>query len=143
MAVLERLSRVGDIDPMETRMRRMLSDLSWPFTTPVTPAADVYESSTELVVELEVPGYSEQELDLELTDHMLVVKGKREEETEATEKTLRLHERLESTFERRFHLPVETDSEHLSASYAKGVLTIRIPKTVSSTPRKIEIARQQ
>jgi HSP20 family protein len=57
------------------------------------------------------------------------------------EKQLRLHERLEATFERRFVLPVETDTEHVSAEYGKGVLTVHVPKTAPSIPRKIEIAK--
>ena len=56
------------------------------------------------------------------------------------EKALRLRERLEATFERSFVLPTEADSEHLTATYDKGVLTLHVPKAVRAEPRKIEIA---
>lgn len=142
MPVLEKLSPFRDIDLIERRMRRMFSDIPFPFMPALTPAADVYETDGEFVVELEVPGYEEKELDIEVSDHMLTIRGAREEEIEKKEKALRLHERLEATFERRFELPVETDSEHLSAIYSKGVLTLHVPKTVQLQPRKIEIAKK-
>jgi HSP20 family protein len=140
MLVLEEYSPLGDLDVMEKRMRRMLPDLL-PFMPTFTPAADVYETEKEFVVELDVPGYAEKELDVEVTDHTLVITGERKEETEKVEKTMRLHERLEATFERRFVLPAETDSEHLTAKYGKGVLTVHVPKLAAITPRKIEIAK--
>ncbi len=140
MLVLEKFSPLGDLGVMERRMRRMFSDLL-PYMPTLTPAADVYETDKEFVVELDVPGYAEKELDVEVSDHTLVIKGERKEETEKTEKTLRLHERLEETFERRFVLPTETDSEHLSAAYGKGVLTVHVPKVAAITPRKVEISK--
>jgi HSP20 family protein len=139
--VLERLSPFRDLDLMERRMRRMFAELPFPFMPSLAPAADVYETDAEYVVELEVPGYHEKELDIEVVDHTLMVKGMRQEETEKTNKRMRLHERLESSFERRFDLPVETDSEHLTATYGNGLLTLHVPKTAQLAARKIEIAR--
>jgi HSP20 family protein len=138
MAVLERFSPFRELDLLDRRMRRLLSD--FPFVPAVSPAADVYETEGELVVELEVPGYEEEELDIEVSDHTLVVKGEREEETAKDEKTLRLHERLESTFVRRFELPAEMDTEHVTATYRTGVLTLHVPKATAFRPRKIRIA---
>ena len=139
MPVLERLSPFRDFDLMERRMRRLFSD--FPFMPAVAPATDVYETGDEFVFELEVPGYEEQDLDVEVVDHTLSIKGARKEETEKQERTLRLHERLESTFERSFVLPAEADSARLTAAYGKGVLTVHVPKATHAEPRKVEIAR--
>ena len=143
MPAIERFSPFRDLDLMERRMRRLFSDFPFPFpfVPALLPAADAYETHSEFVVELEVPGYEEKELDVEVTDHTLVVSGERDEETEKTEKALRLHERLESKFERRFSLPAETDSAKLSATFGKGVLTLRVPKREQTRPRKIKIAK--
>ena len=65
MPVLERLSPFRELELLDRRMRRMFSDL--PFVPAITPAADVYETDGELVVELEVPGYEEKELEIELS----------------------------------------------------------------------------
>jgi HSP20 family protein len=140
--VLEKHSAFRDLDLMERWMRRMFSDFSPAFVPSMTPAADVYETDGEFVVELEVPGYEEKELNVEITDHTLTVRGTREEEKEREEKTLQLHERLESFFERRFELPLETDGERVKAEYGKGVLTLHVPKTTESKPRKIAIGKK-
>jgi HSP20 family protein len=106
----------------------------------VVPAADVYETPTEVVVELEVPGYEEKELGLELSDHTLTIKGTREELKEETEKTFALHERLERTFERTFLLPPEVDGEHVTAQFEKGVLKVHAPKLATAKQRTIPIS---
>jgi HSP20 family protein len=138
MAVLERWTPFGELDLLDRRMRRAFAGLG--LGPAVIPAADVYEVPDELVLELDVPGFGEKELEIEVTDHTLTVKGERREEKETKEKTLRLQERLETSFERSFVLPTETDSEHLTATYDKGVLTLHVPKTPAARPRKIEIA---
>jgi len=121
-------------------MRRFFEDLG--VVPALAPAADVYETEGELVVELEVPGFDEKELEVEISDHTLRIAGERTTETEKKEKALRLHERLERTFERRFELPVDTDGERIEAEYLKGVLTVHVPKAAAAAkPRKIQIAK--
>ena len=137
MPVLERWTPFRDLDLMDQRMRRLFPTLM----PPITPAADIIETKDEIVFELEVPGYEEKELDVEVDDHMLTVAGRREAEKESTDKAVRLHERLESAFERSFQLPLEADSEHLKASYDKGILTLRVPKTARPKPLKVPISK--
>jgi HSP20 family protein len=139
MALLEKWAPFGELDLIDRRMRRMFAGLG--VVPAVIPATDVYEADDELVLELEVPGFDEKDLAIEVIDHTLTVKGERSADTEVKDKTLRLQERLETSFERSFVLPTETDSEHLTATYGKGVLTLHVPKTAQATPRKIEIAR--
>jgi HSP20 family protein len=128
-----------ELDTFERRMRRMLEDVG--FAPALAPAADVYETPEEFVVELEVPGYEEKELGVEVTDHTLVVKGEREELKEEKEKAFRLHERLEKVFERRFELPVEADTEHVKATFTNGVLEVHTPKVKELAPKKVPIAK--
>lgn len=139
MPVLEKWTPFREFDLFDRRMRRFFSDLG--VAPAIAPAADIYESGGEYVVELEVPGYDEKELQVELTDHTLTIKGERREEKEKKEKDIRLHERLESSFQRSFELPAEVDSPHLKAVYDKGVLTLHLPKAAETKPRKIEISK--
>jgi HSP20 family protein len=139
---LEKFSPFRDVDLMERRMRRLFSDFPFPFMPALTPAADIYETDTEFVVELEVAGYQEKELEVEVSDHTLVITGERKEEIETEEKTLRLHERLAASFERRFALPAETDPAKLTAVYNSGLLTLHMPKSEKFKPRKIAIAKK-
>jgi HSP20 family protein len=140
MAALEKWTPFSELDVIERRMRRIFEDLG--LAPGLTPAADIFETGDEYVVELEVPGFDQKELLVEVSDHTLTVKGDRSAEVEKEEKTLRLRERLETTFERRFRLPSETDSEKLKADYAKGVLTVHVPKAETLKPRKVEIAKK-
>ena len=135
MPVLERWTPFRDLELMEQRMRRLFP----PVAAPIAPAADIIETKDEFVFELEVPGFEEKELGVELSDHLLTITGKRTVEKDSTEKTLRLHERLESSFERSFQLPPDTDGEHLKATYSKGILTLHVPKTAHPKPLKVPI----
>jgi HSP20 family protein len=142
MAIIKQ-SLFPELDAMEKRFRRLWEGVPFvpAFMPGVMPAADVYETPTEYVVELEVPGYEEKDLSLEISDHTLAVSGKLAGVIEETERTFRVHERLERTFERTFILPIEVDSEHLSATVQKGVLTIHAPKAKAAEPRKVAITR--
>ena len=127
----------AELESMERRMRRLVDELG--FTPSQLPAADVYETEDEVVVELEVPGFAEQELTVEVADHTLVVKGEQAETTDEKRKTYRLHERLERTFERRFLLPPEADTRKLSAEFAHGVLTVHAKKVTGVSPTTVPI----
>jgi len=138
MTTLIKWAPFQDFDVIDRRMRRMLEGFG--VEPAPLPAADLYETERELIVELDVPGYDEKELALEVTDHTLIVKGERLEEKEEKEKTFYLHERLEKHFERSFTLPAEADVDKMKAKFEAGVLKVHVPKVEAAKPRKIEIA---
>ena len=129
-----------ELDSMERRMRRVFEEIG--FAPGLAPAADVYETDDEFVVEVEVPGYEEKELSIEVSDHTLAVKGSREKTKQEKTKEFSLHERLEREFERRFVLPSEADTEHLKAVFGKGVLEVRAPKLQAIKSSKVEITTE-
>lgn len=141
MPVLEKWAPLPDLDIVERRMRRLFEDVG--IAPSLTPAADVYETGDEIVVELEVPGYDESELAVTVSDHTVAVTGTRAEEKGTEERALRLRERLESHFERRFRLPTETDSARVRAEYGKGVLTLHVPKVAGLEPRTVTIDKKK
>src|SRR5438128_12445283 len=134
---LLRWTPFGELDSFERRMRRFFSEAG--MTPAPLPAADVYETEGEYVVELEVPGFAEKELEVETIDHTLRVKGEREETKERKEKSFQLHERLAASFERRFARPPEVDGTKLEASFEKGVLKVKAPKLPTTHARKVPI----
>lgn len=140
MPTIEKWTPLRELDLLDRRMRRFFEDLG--VAPAPLPAADVYETDGELVVELEVPGFDEKELEVEVFDHTLAITGQRTTETEAEpEKTMRVRERLDRSFERRFQLPLEVDTKHVKAEYAKGILALHVPKTTRAIPRKVEITK--
>jgi HSP20 family protein len=137
MTTLIKWAPFQDFDVIDRRMRRMLEGFG--VAPAPLPAADLYETEKELIVELDVPGYDEKELSLEISDHTLTVTGERVEEKEE-EKAFYLHERPEKYFERSFTLPVDADLDRMTATFDTGVLKVHVPKIEAARPRKIEIA---
>ena len=135
---LVRWNPLQELDSMERRMRRLFDDVG--IGVLPLPPADAYETEREYVFEIEVPGFDEEQLTVEVTDHTLVVRGERAEEKEEKDKTFHLHERLAREFERRFELPAGAASDTMTAEFKDGVLTIRAPKTEAAAPHKVAIA---
>jgi HSP20 family protein len=131
-----------DFDLIERRFRRLFDGFSVmpALVSPELPAADVYETPEEFVVELEVPGYDEDDLGVEISDHTLTIGGIRTESEDEEDKAYRLRERLERTFERRFVLPAQVDTEHLAAEFTKGVLKVHAPKLAAAKQRTVAIS---
>ena len=130
-----RWAPLQDLDTIERRMRRMFDQ----GVVPAWPAADVYEENGEFVYELEVPGYDEKELAVEVRDHMLTVKGEKVEKKEEKEKTFYLNERLARSFERRFELPADAVADKVVAKFDHGVLVVHAPKAAEAAPKKVAI----
>jgi HSP20 family protein len=140
MTTLVRWTPFRELELIDRRLRRMFEEAGLGVTN--VPAADVFETPQEYVIELEVPGFEEKDLGLEVTDHTVVVKGEVIQAKEEKEKSFLLHERLEKVFERRFQLPHEADLGNLKATFGKGVLELHAPKVIEAKPRKIAIAKK-
>ncbi len=105
-----------------------------------TPAVDIYESPTELVLVADMPGVEPEDLDIDLNDDTLSIVGKVAESPLEGEVLLAEY-RLGSYF-RSFALTDALDQGKISASLADGVLRIVLPKAAKAVPRKIPIATQ-
>jgi HSP20 family protein len=138
MASLVKWAPFGDLDLVDRRMRQMFDGFGVDRT--MLPTSDVMETSKELIVRLDVPGFDEKQLSLEVADHTLAVRGERSEAPEETDAHVYVRERLDARFERLFVLPAEVDTSKIEASLKKGVLEVRVPKIEQATPRKIKIA---
>jgi HSP20 family protein len=126
-----------ELDVMERRMRRFFDEVG--AAPAALPAADVYETDGDFVFELEVPGFEEKQLTVQVSDHTLSVTGERVETTEEMDKTFHLRERLAAQFERRFELPPEVVGDKVFAEFDAGVLTVHAPKGNAAEPRKVAI----
>lgn len=102
------------------------------------PATDVAERDQALVVEMDLPGYRHEDLDISVIGSELTIKGHRPEPVTEGVNYLR-RERTAAEFARTIHLPVEVNVEGVTADLDQGVLRITLPKAQSVVPRKIEI----
>lgn len=106
-----------------------------------SPALDFAEKDDKFVATLEVPGIEKENIQIEIEEDSIIIKG--EKKTEKEDKTTERYvcERCYGSFRREINLPSNIDSEKIDASYNNGILTIDIPKKEESkvTKKKIEV----
>lgn len=105
------------------------------------PAIDLVETDKAFELSAELPGVEPKNLDVTLADGVLTIKGEKSEERQDIEKDYYVSERRFGTFQRSLELPRGVDSDHVEATFAKGVLKIILPKTPErlKKDKKIEI----
>lgn len=104
------------------------------------PETDVVETEREIRVITEMPGLKRDNIEIDVENNVLTVRGeKREERTEGEEGRFHLAERRYGTFTRSFVLPRDVDSERIDARFEDGVLTVIIPKSERARRRRIEV----
>lgn len=99
------------------------------FQAGLTPRVDVQESEKEYVVNAELPGIAESDIDVSLSDDILTISGEKKQEQEEKDKNFHRVERVYGQFQRQIALPSGlADESKTEASFKNGVLTITIPK---------------
>lgn len=101
------------------------------------PAVNIYEDEEKITLEAEVPGMGPEDVDISVDKNILTIKGEKTEET--NKKSFWRMERSYGAFTRSFTLPSAIDVDKIIAEYDKGILTIHVAKTLSPTPKKINI----
>ena len=104
------------------------------------PAMDLVESGDHFVLRADLPGMSEEDIEIELEDGTLTVSGERKAEHEVNKDGYHRIERAFGSFSRSLTLPEGIDADAVSARFDRGVLEIRIPKPEARKPRRISIA---
>ena len=108
------------------------------------PAVNVEEKADELVLTAELPGMSQQDIELEVENNILSLRGEKVEERREGDESRRYHlwERRYGSFQRSFTLPRTVDAESIQAEFENGVLTVRMPKAAEAKSRRIQIGAQ-
>jgi HSP20 family protein len=101
---------------------------------------DVTDTEKEIKVAAELPGIEEKDIDLSVTGDSLTIRGEKKEEKEDNGKDYYRMERSYGSFCRSIPLPVEVETDKISASYKKGILNIRIPKSARAIEGKKKIS---
>ena len=106
------------------------------------PALDIVEKHDAYMVVAELPGVSENDVELSFEKNVLTIRGQKNPSLDPSKDgELRVYaaERVSGTFERAIRLPEFVDSEKIGAELRDGLLTVTIPKATAAQPRKIEI----
>jgi HSP20 family protein len=104
------------------------------------PAVDIVEKDGSYEVTAELPGMDEKNIEVNVANGCLTIKGEKQEEKEEKKKDYYLQERHYGSFERRFQVPEGVDSGKIDASFKKGVLTVTLPKTAEAKKAEQKIA---
>lgn len=105
------------------------------------PAINVHEDDNEYRIEVAIPGYKKDEIDVRLDDRLLTISSQQRVEEEHKAENYSHKEFSFSSFERRFQLPEDADGDSIQASCEDGVLTLRVNKSEKrkENSRKIDI----
>jgi HSP20 family protein len=107
------------------------------------PAFDVKETSTAFEFKADMPGFKEDDLELNLEGNRLTISGHRESDSTNASDRYHLTERSAGAFSRSFTLPNDIDADQVQANLANGILSLVVPKNASSTqPRRIALNKQ-
>ena len=115
--------------------RESLSIADW------TPSCNVSESADEYRIEAELPGVKQDDLEVNVENRVLTLRGERKEKKEEKGKKYHRVESSYGSFMRSFSLPDDADEDKVAAEYKDGLLTVRIPRTEPkhSKARSVEV----
>ncbi len=110
-------------------------------TNAAAPHVDMFENEDNLIIKAEVPGMKKEDLDVSISEDVVIITGEKKSEEKTEKKDYYYEERSFGAFTRKLRLPVETETSKASAAFQDGVLEIRIPKSPEAKEKvkKIEI----
>ena len=103
------------------------------------PSMDVTETDKEIEITAELPGLEEKDVQINVADNLLTIRGEKKAEKEEKDKNYRLIELSYGSFERTLELPDGVNADTIKASIAKGVLKVTVPKPAPAQAKKIEV----
>jgi HSP20 family protein len=108
-------------------------------TTELTPKMDVTETAKEFELTAELPGLEEKDVEVNVADNILTIRGEKKAEKEQKEKDYRMVERSYGSFSRSLELPDGVDPDAIKATITKGVLKVTVPKPAPAATKKVDI----
>ncbi len=103
------------------------------------PTVDISETENGFEIRAELPGVSENDVNVSVTDNLLTIKGEKHQEEETDGKNYHRVERRYGSFQRSFTLPRHVETTGINAGFKDGVLTLEIPKAEAAKPTEIPI----
>jgi HSP20 family protein len=105
----------------------------------ITPALDIYEANGDIVVQAELPGMTKDDIEVDISDSHLILKGKKKKEEKIEEEGYFACERAYGAFHRSVELPADVQADKVKASFKNGILEIRLPKTEEAKTKEIKV----
>lgn len=122
------------IGPRTGQPREHVSSRVW------SPLVDVYEDADAIVIRTDLPGVNQDEIDIEMNNDMLTIRGERKFDDEARRDKYVRVERQYGAFQRTFTIGVPVEPDKIKAVYKNGILELTLPKSEATKPRKVQVA---
>ena len=144
---LVRWHRARDMHAVRNEMRRLVHELyrgsrreaqAWKQDV-WTPAIDLSEGDEAFTLKAELPSFSKDDVQIEIQDNRLTLKGERKRESDVQQVQYHRVERAYGSFRRSFRLPVLVDADKAEATFKDGMLKLTLPKTKEAKPKPISI----
>lgn len=136
----------GDMDRMfedflGRRLRPFWPERWWPAESMkiTTPAVDLYEEKDNIVVKAELPGMEKDNIEVNLSDNRLTIKGEKKQEEEVKKEGYYRSERSYGSFVRTLELPRKVQTDKVKAAFKSGILEIRLPKTEEAKKKETTV----
>ena len=135
MTIQERMNRLFDQTLSKTRTEdeEGLTASTW------SPSVDIYETADSIVLKAELPGLNRENIDIQVRDNTLTLKGERKFEREVKDENYLRIERSYGAFQRGFSLPTVIQQDKIKATFKDGVLEVSMPKAEEAKPKQVKI----
>ena len=111
----------------------------WDLGKSVLPKVDISETGDAYLLEADLPGIAEKDLNVKVENDVLTISSETKAEENKKDKSYLVRERSSRSFVRTFVLPKDADKDNITAEFKKGVLYLSMPKSEAAKPRNIEI----
>jgi HSP20 family protein len=134
----------ADLEDFPTGLRLFQDSINRLFSDqntarPWAPPVDIFETDNELVLKADLPDVKMQDIDIQIENGTLTLKGERKFEKDEKNKGFHRIERSYGSFVRYFTLPETVNTENVQAEYHNGVLVITLPKKEVAKPKTVKV----
>jgi len=133
VSIQDRMNRMFE----QTLSRSQVEEGGLPATW--TPPVDIYETADRIVLKAELPGVTREEVDIQIQENTLTLKGERRFAKDVQEENYLRIERAYGPFRRSFTLPASVQQERVHAAFNDGVLEVIMPKAEESRSKRIAV----
>jgi HSP20 family protein len=133
LSIQDRMNRLFEQTLSRSRAEEGIAPSTW------APAVDIYETPETIVMKAELPGLSQEDIEIQIHDNTLTLRGERRFAKDVEQENYLRIERPYGAFQRSFTLPATVHQDKIRAVFRDGVLELTLPKAEEAKPKKIAI----
>ncbi len=135
----ENTNPFDELHTLQREMNRLFNGYDERTTLSRFPSLNIWGDQEKMVVTAELPGMKPKDIDIQVVENQLTLKGERSSDQPAEDAVCHRCERNAGTFTRTVRLPFAIESDKVTATYTNGILTLTLPRLEASKPKQIEI----